>query len=46
LKRLIVALTAALCVALPATAGAAGTLDQQQTTANTLLGIDGSGSGG
>jgi hypothetical protein len=46
MKKLLVVLTAALCFAVPATAGATGTPDQQQTVVHTLFGIHGPGTGG
>ena len=45
MKRLVVVLTAAIGVALPSQAGAAGTLDQQQTTVTGTAAIVGAGSG-
>ena len=44
MKRLVVVLTAAIFVALPAQAGAVGTLDQQQTTVTSAVAIVGAGS--
>ena len=46
MKRLIVVLSVAFCVAVPASAAATGTLDQQQTSVANLAVIGGPDSGG